>query len=60
MGRFQYNVSAAPLEENTSQHFRRDSMTITEPLSQEAEQLGEQRVQSKVHLDGLTAGENGS
>lgn len=32
-------------------------MTITEILSQEAEQPGEQLVQSKEHLERLTAGD---
>lgn len=38
-----------------SRHFRHDSMTITETLSQEAEQPGEWLVQSKEHLQRLTA-----
>jgi len=45
------------LKKNYSQHLRHDSMTITETLPQEEEQPGEQLVQSRQHLERLTATE---
>lgn len=43
--------------EKSRGHFRHDSMTITETLPQEAEQPGRRLVQSKEHLERLTASE---
>lgn len=56
MMRYYRTVFTSPLAfSKNSRHFRHDSMTITETLSQEAEQPAERLIQSKEHLERLTA-----